>query len=65
MGRVKDWLMIMESFAEEAINNGFDKEETVQFMVDNLDSSLPALKGTLRDVYDSVNNRINGPDKLD
>ena len=57
--------MIMESLAEEAINNGFDKEETVQFMVDNLDSSLPALKGTLRDVYDSVNNRINGPDKLD
>jgi hypothetical protein len=65
MGRVKDWLMIMESLAEEAIDNGLDKEEAVQYMVDNLDFSLPALKGTLRNVYHSVNNRINGPDKLD
>tara|TARA_R100000656_G_scaffold32072_1_gene27842 strand:- start:173 stop:370 length:198 start_codon:yes stop_codon:yes gene_type:complete len=65
MGRVKDWLMTMESLAEEAIDNGFDEEEAVQFMIDNLDSSLPALRGTLRDIYHSVDDRINGPDKLD
>jgi len=60
MGRVKDWLMMMESLAEEAIENNFDEEEAVQFMVDNLDSSLPALKGTLRDIY---RNKLE--DKLD
>jgi len=60
MGRVKDWLMVIESLAEEAIENSFDEEEAVQFMVDNLDSSLPALKGTLRDVY---RNKLE--DKLD
>ncbi len=60
MARVKDWLMTMESLAEEAINNEFSEEEAIQFMVDNLDSSLPALKGTLRDVY---RNKLK--DKLD
>jgi hypothetical protein len=60
MGRIKDWLMTMESLAEEAIENNFDEEEAVQFMVDNLDSSLPALKATLRDVY---RNKLE--DKLD
>ena len=60
MARVKDWLMTMESLAEEAIENNFSEEEAVQFMVDNLDSSLPALKGTLRDVY---RNKLE--DKLD
>ena len=60
MARVKDWLMTMESLAEEAIENNFNEEEAVQFMVDNLDSSLPALKGTLRDVY---RNKLE--DKLD
>jgi hypothetical protein len=60
MGRVKDWLMTMESLAEEAIENNFDEEEAIQFMVDNLDSSLPALKGTLRDIY---RNKLE--DKLD
>ena len=60
MGRVKDWLMMMESLAEEAIENNFDEEEAVQFMIDNLDSSLPALKGTLRDIY---RNKLE--DKLD
>jgi hypothetical protein len=27
MGRIKDWLMSMESLAEEAIANNFDKEK--------------------------------------
>jgi DNA-binding ferritin-like protein len=54
MGRIKDWLMSMESLAEEAIANNFDEEEAVQFMVDNLDNNYTALRDTLRDVYRTV-----------
>mgnify|MGYP003146535373 FL=1 len=54
MGRIKDWLMSMESLAEEAIANNFDEEEAVQFMVDNLDNNYTALRDTLRDVYRNV-----------
>jgi hypothetical protein len=57
MGEVKNWLMSMESLAEEAIKNNFDEEEAVQFMIDNLDSSYPALRGTLHDVYQNVRKR--------
>jgi hypothetical protein len=57
MGGVKNWLMSMESLAEEAIKNNFDREEAVQFMIDNLDSSYPALRGTLQDVYQNVRKR--------
>jgi|TARA_R110002012_G_scaffold271673_4_gene456880 DNA-binding ferritin-like protein len=54
MGRIKDWLMSMESLAEEAIANNFDEEEAVQFMVDNLNNNYTALRDTLRDVYRNV-----------
>jgi|TARA_R110000751_G_scaffold20613_1_gene60187 hypothetical protein len=58
MGRVKDWLMTMESLAEEALEMGFTENEAVQFMTDNLDRSNPALTDTLRDVYRDVKQRI-------
>tara|TARA_R100000808_G_scaffold15950_1_gene36348 strand:- start:6536 stop:6727 length:192 start_codon:yes stop_codon:yes gene_type:complete len=54
MGRIKDWVMTMQSLAEEAVENNFNEEESVQFMIDNLDSSRPALEATLRDVYRGV-----------
>jgi hypothetical protein len=54
MGRVKDWLMTMESLAEESLQNNFSEEEAIQYMIDNLDSSHSALRGTLRDVYRNV-----------
>lgn len=54
MGRVKDWLMTMESLAEESLQNNFSEEEAIQYMMDNLDSSRSALRGTLRDVYRNV-----------
>ena len=61
MGRIKDWLMSMESLAEEAISNNFDEEEAVQFMVDNLDNNYTALRDTLRDVYRTVKEKQEGP----
>ena len=61
MGRIKDWLMSMESLAEEAIANNFDEEEAVQFMVDNLDNNYTALRDTLRDVYRTVKEKQEGP----
>ena len=61
MGRIKDWLMSMESLAEEAIANNFDEEEAVQFMVDNLDNNYTALRDTLRDVYRTVKEKQEAP----
>ena len=61
MGRIKDWLMSMESLEEEAISNNFDEEEAVQFMVDNLDNNYTALRDTLRDVYRTVKEKQEGP----
>ena len=61
MGRIKDWLMSMESLAEEAIANNFDEEEAVQFMVDNLDNNYTALRDTLRDVFRTVKEKQEGP----
>ena len=61
MGRIKDWLMSMESLAEEAIANNFDEEEAVKFMVDNLDNNYTALRDTLRDVYRTVKEKQEGP----
>jgi hypothetical protein len=60
MGKVKDWLMTMESLAEESLQNNFSEDEAVQYMIDNLDSSYPALRDTLRDVYRDVRKRVNG-----
>ena len=57
MGRIKDWLVTMESLAEEALKSDLTEEEAVQYMIDNLDAYLPALKGTLRDVYCDVKQR--------
>jgi hypothetical protein len=51
MGRVKDWLMIMESLAEEALEQNFTEEQAVQYMIDNLDNGSSALRATLRDIY--------------
>jgi|TARA_R100001530_G_scaffold954_2_gene1667 pheromone shutdown protein TraB len=51
MGRINDWLLIMESLAEETLEKDFSEEDAVQYMLDNLESSYPALDGTLRDVY--------------
>jgi len=60
MGRVNDWLVTMESLAEEAIENNFEEREAVQFMMDNMDYRSLPLKATLRDVY-----RKKLEDKLD
>jgi|TARA_R110000751_G_scaffold64690_1_gene132778 alkylhydroperoxidase/carboxymuconolactone decarboxylase family protein YurZ len=52
MGRVKDWLMCMESLAEEAIEQDLEEEEAVVYMMDNLHmAGLPALTATLRGIY--------------
>jgi hypothetical protein len=59
MGRVKDWLMTMESLAEEAYEYCASEEEAVQYMVDNLDSSGLALRDTLRDVYREVKEKLD------
>tara|TARA_R100000781_G_scaffold61983_1_gene39444 strand:- start:553 stop:735 length:183 start_codon:yes stop_codon:yes gene_type:complete len=59
MGRVKDWLMTMESLAEEAAYADMDEEQGVQYMIDNMNS--PALKGTLLGIFRDVNLKINGP----
>ena len=59
MGRVKDWLMTMESLAEESLQNNFSEEEAIQYMIDNLDSGHPALRDTLRDVYRNVKEKID------
>ena len=61
MGRIKDWLMSMESLAEEAIENNFNEEEAIQFMLDNLNNNHTALKDTLRDVYRNVKEKQYGP----
>ena len=57
MGRIKDSLMTMESLAEETLKSDLTEEEAVQYMIDNLDAHLPALKGTLRDIYRDVKQR--------
>ena len=57
MGRIKDWLMTMESLAEETLKSDLTEEEAVQYMIDKLDAHLPALKGTLRDIYRDVKQR--------
>tara|TARA_R110000751_G_scaffold2871_1_gene14987 strand:- start:2484 stop:2699 length:216 start_codon:yes stop_codon:yes gene_type:complete len=70
MGRVKDWLMTMESLAEEALEAQLSEDEAIQFMADNLDYSDRALTdvrigaflqspaATFRDVYRDVQQRI-------
>jgi hypothetical protein len=65
MGRVKDWLMSMESLAEEALQQDLTEEQAVQYMTDNLDSALPALKDTLRDVYRQTKGDMIRYDKKD
>ena len=62
MGRIKDWLMIMTSLAEEALEQNLTEEQAVQYMIDNLDSSYPALKATLRDVYRRTKLKSSGED---
>ena len=49
--------MTMESLAEETLKSDLTEEEAVQYMIDNLDAYLPALKGTLRDVFCDVKQR--------
>ena len=63
MARVKDWLMCMQSLAEEAIDQNLSEKEAVQYMIDNLDVGHSALEGTLRDVYRDVRDHLerDGP----
>ena len=63
MGRVKDWLMCMESLAEEAIEQDLEEEEAVVYMMDNLHmAGLPALTATLREIYkDKKDNKEDYP----
>ena len=52
MGRVKDWLMSMQSLAEEAREMGLEEDQAVQFMIDNmLQQNKPALEDTLRQIF--------------
>lgn len=63
MGRVKDWLMCMESLAEEAIEQDLEEEEAVAYMIDNIRTAgLPALTATLRGIYkDKKDNKEGYP----
>tara|TARA_R110002012_G_scaffold319741_2_gene541200 strand:+ start:222 stop:416 length:195 start_codon:yes stop_codon:yes gene_type:complete len=62
MGRVKDWLISMEEVAEDALEQELSEEEAIKYMVTNLTkANLPALEGTLRDVFRNVKERQEGP----
>jgi hypothetical protein len=72
MGRVKDWLMTMESLAEEALEAQLSEDDAIQFMANNLDYSdrgllrddvrigafLQSPAAIFRDVYRDVQQRI-------
>ena len=52
MGRVNDWLLSMQSLAEEARELDLEEDQAVQFMIDNmLQQNQPALEDTLRKVF--------------
>ena len=63
MGRVKDWLMCMESLAEEAIEQNLGEEQAVEYMLNNLHTAgLPALRDTLKGIYkDKKDNKEGYP----
>ena len=61
MGRVKDWLMTMESLAEEAIEQNLEEEQAVEYMLNNLRTAgLPALTDTLRGIYKDKKDKKEG-----
>ena len=61
MGRVKDWLISMEDMAEDALEQEMSEKEAIKYMVTNLTKeNLPALEGTLRDVFRNVKDRQEG-----
>ena len=50
--RIKDWLMSMETLAEEAIDTGLEEPEAVEYMLTNLHTQgLPALEDILKKIY--------------
>ena len=63
MSRTNDWLMSMQSLAEEAIEQNLSEKEAVQYMIDNLDTGHSALEGTLREVYRETRDHLerDGP----
>ena len=61
MGRVKDWLISMEEVAEDALEQKLSEEEAIKYMVKKVrEVNLPALEGTLRDVFRNVKERQEG-----
>ena len=50
--RIKDWLMSMETLAEEARELGLDEPAAIEYMLTNLHvQGLPALKDVLKEIY--------------
>tara|TARA_R100001143_G_C3287735_1_gene99736 strand:+ start:314 stop:487 length:174 start_codon:yes stop_codon:yes gene_type:complete len=50
--RIKDWLMSMETLAEEARESGLEEPEAIEYMLSNLHTQgLPALEDILKEIY--------------
>ena len=58
MSRTKDWLMIVEDVAQEALNLNLEGKDAVDYMVSNFpDKSYEALRGCFGEVLRSVKER--------
>tara|TARA_R100000742_G_C4216016_1_gene41092 strand:+ start:152 stop:340 length:189 start_codon:yes stop_codon:yes gene_type:complete len=58
MSRTKDWLMIIEDVAQEALNLNLEGKDAVDYMVSNFpDKSYGALRGCFEEVLRSVKER--------
>jgi hypothetical protein len=50
--RIKDWLMSMETLAEEAKDLNLEEPEAIEYMLTNLHvQGLPALEDVLKEIY--------------
>jgi hypothetical protein len=50
--RIKDWLMSMETLAEEAKDLNLAEPEAIEYMLTNLHvQGLPALEDVLKEIY--------------
>ena len=50
--RIKDWLISMETLAEEAKDLNLEEPEAIEYMLTNLHvQGLPALEDVLKEIY--------------
>tara|TARA_R110002020_G_scaffold213289_4_gene420039 strand:+ start:11843 stop:12031 length:189 start_codon:yes stop_codon:yes gene_type:complete len=55
MSRIKDWLMVMEDLAHEALNLEMNDKDAVEYMLSNMaEKSFTALHGTMQEVLRKV-----------